>query len=76
MFTKTHLVSRKKSDILIEGASASVKHDTPFNISIISSQLGGTMAARLLFSSGASSLTAASETPSDARVSTTVGALL
>ena len=47
MFTETHLVSGKKSDILVEGASASVKHDTPFNISIISSQLGGTAAAGL-----------------------------
>ena len=70
MFTKTRLVSGKKSDILVEGASASVKHDTPFNISIISSQLGRTVVARLLFSSGASSSLDASGTLSDPRVST------
>ena len=76
MFTETRLVSEKKSNILVEGASASVKHGTPFSISIISSQLGGTVAAGLLFSSRASSSIAASGTPSVPRVSTAVGALL
>ena len=34
IFTDTRLVREKKLDIFVEGASASVKHDTPFNISI------------------------------------------
>ena len=76
MFIETRLVSGKKSDILVEGASAFVKHDTSFNISIISSQLGGTTAAGLFFSSGASSLIVVSGTPSIPRVSTAVEALL
>ena len=74
MFMETHLVSGKKSDILVEGTSVSVKHGTPFNISINSSQLGGATAAGLLFSLGASSSIDSSETPSDPRVFTAAGA--
>ena len=74
MFTETRLVSGKKSDILVEGASASVKHDTPFNISISSSQLRGTAAVGLLFLSGASSSFDSSGIPSDPWVSTTARA--
>ena len=76
MFTENHLLSGKKSEIFMEGASASVKHGTPFNISIISSQLGGAAGAELLFSSGASSVTAASEPPSVPQASSAVEALL
>lgn len=39
-FMDIRLVKGKKSDILMDGDSASVKHDMHFNISIISSQLG------------------------------------
>ena len=74
MFKETRLVSEKKSAILVEGASAFVKHGTPFNISISSSQLGGTATSGLLFSYGASSSIEASGTPFDPRVSTAVGA--
>ena len=76
MFTETRLVSGKKSNIFVEGAFASVKHDTPFNISIISSQLGGAAEAGLLFSFGASSTTAISGPPSVPRASSAVGTLL
>ena len=50
IFTDIHLVRGNKSDIFVEGASAFVKHDTRFNISIISSQLGETTGAGLPFS--------------------------
>ena len=76
MFTETRLVSGKKSDILVEGVFASVKHDIPFSISIISSQLRGTATAGLLFSFGAFSSTTASGTPYAPRVSTVAETLL
>ena len=40
-FIDIRLVKGNKSDILVKGGSASVKHDMCFSISIISSQLGG-----------------------------------
>ena len=76
MFKETRLVSGKKSDIFVEWASASMKHDTPFNISIISSQFGGTAVAGLIFSSEASLSTAASGPPSVPRASYSDGTLL
>ena len=65
MFMEIRLVSGKKFDILVEGAFAFVKHGTPFSISISFSQLGGTAASGLLFSSKTSSSFDASETASN-----------
>ena len=48
-FTDIRLVRGKKSDILVEGGSMSEKHGTYFSISIISSQLGGGVDARVSF---------------------------
>lgn len=43
------LVRGKKSDILVKGGSASVKHEMCFSISIISSQLGREAGAGVSF---------------------------
>lgn len=51
IFIDIRLVRGKKSDIFVDGDSEFVKHGTPFSISIISSQFGGIVGARLSFSS-------------------------
>ena len=51
-FTDICLVKGKKYDIFVDGTSEFMKHGTCFNISIISSQLGGVIGAGLSFSSG------------------------
>lgn len=60
IFTDIRLVRGKKSYILVEGDSESVKHGTCFNISIISSQLGGEARVGVFFLSETSSIGTAS----------------